>query len=234
MLLKLMRSKTVAPGVMSFWFEVTKKVDFKPGQFANVNLAVQGDVHNGLRSFSISSSPTEKGQLLFTTKISQSVFKQKLATLRKGDPVEITWPFGNFTLQENYDKKAIMVIGGIGITPIRSMVKFATDEKLPLEITVLYSNKTPEELVYFSELNQLQKKNPNLKVVHTITRPEESKKKWTGRTGRIDEAMLREFSQPDAIYYVCGPPAMVQTLKMMILSIGVKEGNIRSEEFTGY
>jgi len=234
MLLKLMRSETIAPGVMSFLFEVKEWVDFKPGQFAIMKLDALGDDRRGVRSFSISSSPTEKGHLLFTTKISQSAFKQKLASMKIGEEADIRWAYGGFVLQEDYSKSAIMVIGGIGITPIRSMIKFATDKKLPLKITLLYSNKTPDEIVYFSELEQLQKENPNLKVIHTITRPEESKQKWDGRVGRIDEAMLREFSKPGAIYYNCGPPAMVQACKAMILSVGVKEEDIRCEEFTGY
>ncbi len=234
MLLRLIESCQAAVGAMSFVFEVKKWVDFKPGQFANMKLDAPGDDRGGLRSFSISSSPTEKGHLLFTTKISQSAFKQKLASMRPGETADVTWPWGNFTLQEDYSRPAIMLVGGIGITPLRSMIRYATDRKLPLKITLLYSNKVPEEIVYYSELEELQRRNPSLKVIHTITRPEESKQKWSGRVGRIDENLVNEVRVPGAIYYTCGPPAMVQAMKALADSLGIAKDDLKSEEFTGY
>lgn len=234
MLLRLAESRQAAPGAMSFVFEVGKWVDFRPGQYADVRLDAPGDDRGGLRSFSISSSPTEKGHLLFTTKISQSAFKQKLASMKPGDTADVTWPWGTFTLQEDYSRPAVFLVGGIGITPLRSMMRYATDRKLPLKMVLLYSNRVPEEIVYYQELEALQKRNPNLKVVHTITRPEESKAKWSGRTGRIDEALVNEYRMPNAIYYTCGPPAMVQAMKALAESLGIPEGDLKSEEFTGY
>ena len=116
------------------------------------------------------------------------------------------------------------------------MVKFATDSKLDTKMTLLYSNGIPEEIIFREELEHLQKINPNLKVINTITRPDESKVPWQGRVGRIDERLVRE-SVPDvrdSIFYVCGPPSMVESLVSTLAVIGVATEQIKTEKFTGY
>lgn len=196
-----------------------KWISFLPGQYAAMTLDAPDDPRKAFRYFSISSSPTEKGRLLFTTKISQSPFKQKLASMKPGEKADIRWPYGDFVLHEDYSRPAVMLSGGIGITPLRSMARFATDRKLPLKITLLYSCRTSEEMVYAREMRELERGNPDFKFVPTITRPEESEIKWGGRVGRIDGKMLREFMLPGAVYYVCGPPAMVTTMTELVLSL---------------
>lgn len=208
---------------------------YKPGQYVNMTLEVENDPKGNTRQFSIASSPTEDF-LMFATKISDSPFKQKFSKLEKGDVVKVRGPFGQFILEEDPNKQHVMLSGGIGITPLRAMIKYATDKKLPLKIVLLYSNKTPEEIAFSEEFEKWEKQNENLKIVNTITRPEESKEKWEGKTGRIDDRMIREFV-PDfkkAEFYVVGPPGMVDAMVDILEEMKISEEQINVEHFTGY
>ena len=204
------------------------KFDYEPGQYMMMELDV--DESENTRSLSIASSPTEDF-LIFSTKISQSAFKQKFNSLKIGDRVKLKGPMGVFVLKE--DVKEIMLLGGgIGITPFRDMVKYSCDKKLSMNLTLLYSNRTPADIVYKDEWPVFEKENPNLKVVHTIT----DDASWEGRKGRINEAMIREFCNDinNTIFYICGPPGMVDGLSNLLKTMNVSQGNIKIEKFVGY
>ena len=236
MQLPLIEVKQESADVKSFKFDLNGiNFDFKPGQYIIMKLDVV-DERNGVRMFSLSSSPTETGFITISTKLTGSNFKKKLESLKVGEKVDIRGPFGRFLLQEDYSKAAVMLTGGIGITPFRNMIKFATDKKLNLKIVLLYSNKLPEEISFKKELDEWQKINPNLKVVYTITRPEESKMKWQGITGRIDAAMIKNNVKymENCIFYVCGPPVMVDAMVTTLKNMDVSDNNIKIERFTGY
>lgn len=163
-----------------------------------------------------------------------SPFKESLLSLL-GQHVEISGPFGRFILDEGKTQNAdtrVMVAGGIGITPFRSMIKYATDKKLGDKIILIYSNKTAEDIAFLGELTEIQKQNENLAIVHTLTRSDSS----DYRTGRIDEKLIREIIDNigGSIFYACGPPAFVDTVIVILKSMGVDAGNIRFERFTGY
>ena len=228
--LKVLETKWESLDVKSLKFGLDKnKFDYKPGQYIVLTLdGVKNDPRGNFRDFSIASSPTEKGFLMISTKISDSFFKQKLKSLDKNDKVKVKGPFGQFVLQNDMTKHAVMLSGGIGITPLRDMIKFATDDNLSVKITLFYSNRVPEEIVYREELDYLQKVNENLTIIHTITRPQESKQKWEGRVGRIDKKMINEYVSDlgNSIFYICGPPAMVDAMLTLLKSMKIKEENI--------
>ncbi|MBI4010044.1 MAG: FAD-dependent oxidoreductase [Candidatus Aenigmarchaeota archaeon] len=234
--LPLIEIKQESLDVKSFKFGLNgTSFNFKPGQYIIMKLDVI-DERNGVRMFSLSSSPTETGYIMISTKMTGSNFKKKLESMNIGDKVDIRGPFGRFLLQEDHSKTAVMLTGGIGITPFRDMIKFATDKKLNLKIILLYSNKMPEEISFGKEFDEWQRINPNLKVVYTVTRPEESKMKWEGVKGRIDAAMMKNNvkDMENSIFYVCGPPAMVDAMVTTLKNMGVSDNNIKIERFTGY
>ena len=227
--LQVIETKQETHDVKSIKLEVKDKIVYKPGQYFIMGLEI--DDPENTRSLSIASSPTEDF-LLFSTKISQSAFKQKFNSLKVGDIVKIKGPMGIFTLKEDA-KEVIFLGGGIGITPFRNMIKYADDKKLPIKLTLLYSNKTPEDIVYKEEWTVFEEENLNLKVVHTIT---ENAANWNGRTGRINEAMIKEFCDDinTAIFYICGPPAMVDGLSQLLKTMNVPSMNVKVEKFAGY
>lgn len=208
----------------------SNKFDYKPGQYMIMELNVNDQENGNTRPLSIASSPTENF-LLFSTKISDTPFKQKFNSLKAGDKVRIKGPMGIFVLKDDA-QEVVLLGGGIGITPFRDMVKYATDEELPIKLTLLYSNKTSSDIVYKNEWDVFEKQNPNLKVIHTIT----DDVAWQGRKGRINEAMIRKFCNDinNALFYICGPPGMVEGLSNLLKTINVPQQNIKVEKFAGY
>ncbi len=225
--LPVIETKQETPTVKSIKLEKSN-FDYKPGQYAMMELETGDD--EDIRSLSIASSPTENF-LLFSTKISNSSFKQKFNSLKVGDKIKIKGPMGIFVLNES-TRDIVFLGGGIGITPFRNMIKYATDKKLLIKMTLLYSNRTPEEICYKNEWDLWQEQNPNLKVINTIT----GDPTWNGRKGRIDEQMIKEFYDDlnSTSFYICGPPAMVDGLSQLLKSMNVPQSNIKIEKFAGY
>ena len=205
-------------------------IAYKAGQYMLYTLPVEDQKGNS-RPFSISSAPSEDF-LMLTTKLTGSPFKEKLSSLIEGESINAKGPFGRFLME--FADRHIMIAGGIGITPFRSMIKNALDIGMKTEMVLLYSNKIPEEIAYREELEAWDGRNKHLKVVHTITRPDESGEAWAGRVGRIDEKMIREFAKGDEIFYVCGPPALVTSMLETLKKMNIPESRIRSESFVGY
>ncbi len=219
-----------APDVRSFRFNKPEGLNCFAGQYMLVTLKGEG---KELREpFTISSSPTEREHLEMTKKLTGHPFSNALASLKEGDKVFIEAPFGDFTFKGEYDRVA-MLAGGIGITPLRCMIRYATDEKLDTKITLLYSNRFEDEIVFKNELEEMQKQNRNLKVVFTITRPGE---KWNGYRGRIDKEMIQK-EIPDymeRVFYICGPPKMVEAMVAILKEMNVPDKQIKQEYFPGY
>jgi len=165
-----------------------------------------------------------------------SAFKRSLAEVPLGTEIKAEGPHGSFTLHENPNRKAVFIAGGIGITPARSIVKYAAEEKLPHAITLVYSNRTPEAAPFLDDLRAWEKENPNFKLIATMTDMGNAKKPWDGPTRRVDAAFLRETlgEGGSAIFYVVGPPGMVQGVTAALKEFGVSRDDIRFEEFTGY
>lgn len=233
--LELCQVSDEAPGIRSFKFNLKeRKFDFKAGQHISMKLQVS-DPRGPRRSFSIASSPTETNYLMICTRISESPFKQKLSKLPLGTNVAIGGPSGSFVL-EGSSKHVVFLAGGIGITPFRSMVQFATDTKLDLRISLIRSSRITEEVLFNEELEHWRHLNPNLAVLDTISRPEESKQRWTGRIGRIDRQLIDEAigKLDNQRFYVCGPPTMVDSMVTMLSNMGVGPNLIKMEKFTGY
>lgn len=235
--LKLKIKKVVdeTSDVKSIYLDISNaNFQFTPGQFISLILDVE-DSKGNRRAFSIASSPTEK-ELIITSKITDTPYKKKFASLKQGGEVLIDGPYGQLELQNDYSQKAVMLAGGIGITTLRCFIKYVTDKKLPLNIVLLYSNKIPEDIAFKQDLEKLAKQNKNFTLVNTITRPEESKIKWKGRVGRIDENLIKEYVKDldKAFYYVIGPPAMVEAMLQILKNLKIKEDKIKIERFFGY
>ncbi len=144
-------------------------------------------------------------------------------------------------MDENEAGQHILLAGGIGITPFRSIIKYNIDRALKdIKLHLLYANSTPEEIAFRQELESWAKENENVKVDITISKPEESQQKWTGLTGRIDEVMIRKLIENwkveigNLTFWLCGPPPMVEATEKILGGMGISSGKVRSEKFTGY
>jgi len=165
-----------------------------------------------------------------------TAFKRTLKTLLLGSTVKIEGPFGNSTLHNNAAKTAVLLAGGIGITPFRSMVVRAAREKLPHRIFLFFSNRRPEDAPFLEELRAAEKDNPNYKLIATMTEMEKSKRPWHGETGLVNAGMLSKYLKDaqSPVYYIAGPPAMVKAMRDILSKQSVDDDDIRTEEFSGY
>lgn len=230
MKLSTIQVKKETPTIFSVYFKPETKINFRPGQYLLVELPVTDPKGND-RSFSIASSPTED-VIIISTRQTGSIFKKKFESLRKGEPIEAKGPYGSFTLDES--KPAIMLSGGIGITPLRCMIKYATDKKLATKITLFYANRNPEEIAFRNDLDNWLKENKNIKIVYTVN--EADNENWTGLRGFIDEKMIKSNSKitKNTLFYICGPPAMVDAMVNLLKTMKIDDSRIRIEHFTGY
>jgi ferredoxin-NADP reductase len=153
-----------------------------------------------------------------------------------GTKVSLDAPYGSFTLHNNSKIPAVFLTGGIGVTPVRSIVLQAVHDNLPHKIFLFYSNRRPEDTAFLDELVAAQEKNPNYTLIGTMTEMEKSSRKWNGETGYINRPMLEkhvgDLTLP--IYYVAGPASMVTAMRKTLNEAGVDDDNIRTEEFSGY
>lgn len=234
---RLVNRQEVAERTIALRFEKPPGWEFQAGQFLEMTLVApsETDAEGDTRAFSIASAPRE-ATLMVATRLRDSAFKRELAKMPLGTLVTIAGPSGDLTLDRNANRPAVFLAGGIGITPFRSMVFHAANEKILHHIFLFYSNRRPEDAPFLDELQALEKTNPNYKLIASMTKMEQSQRPWHGETGLIDEAMLSRYLKDlvSPIYYIAGPPAMVQGLHTMIRQAGIAAVAIRTEEFAGY
>jgi ferredoxin-NADP reductase len=159
-----------------------------------------------------------------------------LKTLPLGGEVKIEGPFGDLRLHNNATRPAVIVSGGIGITPFRSILLQAVHEKRPHRIVFFYANRRPEDAVFLEDMRALTRESATFTFVPTMTEMDRSHLAWDGERGRIDQQMLAKYLTgiTSTIYYVTGPPGMVKGLRTLLKATGVDSDDIRTEEFTGY
>jgi glycine betaine catabolism B len=234
--LPLLESRRESPSAMTFLFS-TQGTGFEYRSNQAIRLALPGvdDPWGPVRSFSLSSSPTEVGHISVTCKISDTPFKQALARLQPGETAEVIGPLGAFLLDP--ERPSVFLAGGIGITPFRGMFRYAADTGDRQERRLLYSARVPEEFVFRSELDEFARSCPQLQVQYTVTRSGGSKSDWTGRMGRITPEWIREVASPldHPKFYVAGLPEMVEEMvKLLVGRFGVSDDDIDYEVFRGF
>lgn len=204
--------------------------DFKPGQF--VMLVIynkQGKVWQQ-RPYSICSSPTNKDYLQLAVKI-YGEFSQKMGSLKKGDQVGITGPYGVFIFKAKEMKEVVFLAGGIAITPFISAIRYAANKNLKNKFTLFYSNKTKKDIAFYNELKILAKNNNNFKVIFLLTR--ETPDQWEGEKYRINEKILKNYCLPfkEKYFFICGPAEFIETINKYLLKIGVSQDYIKIEKW---
>jgi ferredoxin-NADP reductase len=216
--------------VRSFRFPRPPSFSYKPGQFMLVT--VRSGQERMRKPFSISSSPTEAEFIEFTKKLTDHPFSTALMNAKIGDWASIDGPYGNFTFEGEFEEVS-MLSGGVGITPLRSICKYCTDTSSRARITLLYGNRTEEDIVFQKELEEMQAQNKNLRVVFTV---DEAGPGWSGKTGIIDEAMIQDEvpNYLKNVFYVCGPPAMVVAILEVLGKMGISRRQVKVESFQGY
>ena len=208
--------------------------EFKAGQWFTITLATADgplDHH-----FSHADSPTESF-IELTTRLTGSEFKNTLDALPVGATVDIEGPYGRFLFGYDLPKLAFLT-GGIGVTPVRSMLRYLTDTagagRLEgQEVIIFYGSMTEDGIVYKSEFDEFETAIAGLRVVHVITNPTES---WKGYAGFITADIVRaELADPSVwTYYVVGPPPMITAMEKVMAQLEIPQDRTVVESFTGY
>ncbi|MBD3264593.1 MAG: xylene monooxygenase, partial [Candidatus Omnitrophica bacterium] len=168
----------------------------------------------------------------FTKKVSESRFSQNLLSLSQGEVINLQAPLGNCILKEEYEKISFL-IGGIGITPVISIIEYIFDNKLNIDTVLFYSNRTPQDIAFKDRLDEWSG-NENIKVYHTITDCKTEECDYI--RDRINESLLKDKVKdwPERIIFIFGPPSMVKAMERLCPGLGCKNKNIKTENFVGY
>jgi ferredoxin-NADP reductase len=227
----VIESRRITPSIHKIVLNKPNTFRFLPVQFTFLSLMTQEGMMD-TRPMSIATSPT-RPNLEYAVRLSDSFYKRAFASLKPGDSVTVQGPFGDFVLDEK--RPAVLIAGGIGITPLKGMAEYAADKKLQTPIRLLYSNRTRDEIAYGSELEELERHNPKFIVFHTLT-GENVSKDWQGLRGRINTEYLLKASdgleRPN--YYLCGTPGLVSACFDLLHRMGVSEEDVNYEVFRGY
>jgi glycine betaine catabolism B len=219
--------------VESFRFEIPKKIDFLPGQFLQVVFDEERRDNKDLNKYlSFSNSPT-KDYVEVTKRISNSGFSGRLLGLKAGDEVLLKLPLGDCVFKEEY-KNIGFLIGGIGITPVISIIEYIIDKKLDTDVYLFYSNRMETDIAFKKELDAWQSQNKNIKIFYTVSDCEP--KDNTCIYGFINKDLLQKkvCDISRRMWFIYGPPRMVEAMCKMSLDLECKQENIKTERFIGY
>ena len=226
----------VAKGTLLVIFDLLgRELEFEPGQYFFVTLPDVGhqDEKGLRRHITVVTSPNERGVLGLCTRLRDTAFKRSLVELPIGAEVEVEQPKGDFVLPTDTNTPYVFIAGGIGITVFRSMLRYIAEEGLPHRVTLVYSNRDRESAAFLDELSGLERDNPNLRLVLTMT----DDPGWEGERRRIDANLLRDHLDKDLdsfTYLIAGPPGMVEAMEKTLRDAAVPEAQIRPERFSGY
>lgn len=237
--LVLLLKEKIKTGVdtVDFLFNLSDKLDFAPGQYMEWTLPhVNPDMRGIRRYFTVASSPTES-TLRLGVKFypNGSSFKKNLLLIDDETQLLAGSLSGDFTLPKDPTVKCVFIVGGIGVTPFRSMIKYLLDRGQVREITVIYSNRTQDEIIYSDLFTQAQKVL-GIKTIYALTDEKSIPPNWTGKVGRVDDNMIKN-EVPDFLdrtFYISGPHVMVEAFDKTLKKMGVKRSHIKKDFFPGF
>ena len=208
--------------------------EFLSGQFIVLFFEIfdeaKGRIRRKSRAFSISSSPIHKDYIEVTVRKTGFVSSFMHEVLKVGDQVTVKSLSGDFNFQEGLADELVLLAGGTGIAPLMSMIRYIIDRRLAIPVTLIYSSRTPEDIIFREELEVISSRHPNLRCVNTITRPEGTA--WEGPTGRINRSLLGpDTLNRQALFYLCGPQAMIEAGVELLKEVGVDQSRIRLEKW---
>lgn len=214
--------------------EQERPLAFHPGQYAAISFEHRGK-KAPTRCFSIVSSPTDQDMLQFSTRI-RGHYTKALANLQKDDIVNVYGPFGGFVFDAARDKKAVLLAGGIGITPFVSILRYLSRLNADNEVTLLYSCQTQDDIPFGEELQAIQTQHPNLKMLFVIGKgPVDKLPPEQAATGFISAELLDKVtanSYDGTKFFICGPPGFMKAMQGTLAKKGVAGNMILTEAFT--
>ena len=221
----------ISPTVKSFTLALDgKPFAFLPGQWIDCFIDIDGATE--VAGYSMTTSPTEPGWFSIAIKrVGDNPVTDYLHDHAKvGDALVVEGGSGDFHYIGNDPHPLALIAGGIGITPIASIVRYIAQSDVQVPTTLVYSAATPSELLFRQEFETMASRIPNFRTHFTVTRPHSEQ--WNGNTGRITATTLRNAGiDANHLCYICGPPEMIQAMLIALKEIGVPEERLQYEQW---
>lgn len=227
--------KEICENTFSFTFNMNNSgYDFKAGQYAHFTIkdpALHSESGKS-RPLSIASSPHHVNSIMVAARKKNSEFIENLLSLSPGSEVFISEPEGNIGLHEDESIENVFITGGIGITPVRSIVEFATENNLRNKIFLFYSNISRDQAAFTDEFINWSEENDHFRFIPFFEKVENAEMNF--ESGRIDAERLKKHlgNFDNIIFNIIGPPEMVNSVKEILIKENVPEEFIRSEKFS--
>ncbi len=229
--LKLVEIKEEGYDTKTFRFGLGEaKLDFLPGQFIMTNKMIDGKLIR--RAYSISSSPFEKEYIDLTIKrVENGIFSNYMHNLAKtGEVISIDGPYGKFEYKDG-ENDVVLIGAGCGIAPLMSIARYILKKNLKINIILMHSCKTPNDILFKDEISDMYKNHKNFKYFVTITRPQGHD--WNGCMGRINKDILMgvitDLNNP--IFFVSGTAAFGHDVVNMLSEVGIGKEMIKEEVY---
>jgi ferredoxin-NADP reductase len=201
----------------------------RAGQHLDVRLTAE-DGYQARREYSIASAPGEPVAITVERLEDGEVSSYLTEDLRAGDELELRGPIGGYFVWGPEDGGPVLLVaGGSGVGPLRSMLRHRHRTGATVPVRLLYSVRTRADVIYAAELSR---PDDGAEVICTLTREQPSG--WPGRTGRVDAAMLSDVAWPAAmspLAFVCGPTSFVETVAASLVGLGYAPDRVKTERF---
>lgn len=230
LLLSRVQPQTADTKTLRFLLPQNERWSARPGQFLTFEWMINSK--RVVRSYSICSSPTQSAYIEITPKRvpngQVSTFLNRRAA--PGMMVTVRGPYGKFYFDEQQHKRIVLIAGGSGITPMMSMLRYIDDRCLPVEVVLIYCVRTEDDVLFETELMELQTRQTTFRYILVLSQPNRQWKGPSGHLGReLLEANLESFAA--ATVFLCGPQPFMDNVRNLLASIGIDPANIKQESF---
>ena len=228
--IKLLKTKLICENTYQLIFDKSGiDYDFSPGQYANFKLLYNADedIKGNVRPFSFAGSPSNN-ELMIAVRKNESVFIENLLRLELGSEVIISAPMGNNILDD--EKEKVFIAGGIGITPVRSILEYLSENNLNEKITLFYFNRDCSQTAFLDEFKKWDEEMDSFNFIPVIE--DEKDDNWKGETGLFNGIILKKYVENiyDKNFYLFGSNQMNESVKQLLKNAGVKGENIITEK----
>lgn len=222
--LNFVKKEKISKDVFAFYFSrKSTNLNFLAGQYIHMYLPVINEKGRGnSRMFTVASSPLEKDYIFIATKKGKSIFKKSLFKLIPKTPVKFYGPSGGLVLDELNKPSYVFLALGIGITPMRSIIKYVSQKNLKISATLIASFSKKEDFSFYNELLEISESNQNIKIIYTLNRI----------NGGLIKKYIKNINAHS--YFIVGSPSGVLELEDVVSRMGIPNDKIFLEDFEGY
>ncbi len=229
--LKILESLDLVPEVKTIRIERPTNFHFRPGQFILISIPIKEELKK--RAYSIASSPTEEDYLEISVKnVKTGLVSPIICSKKPGEFLEVKGPYGMFFLDESHMDNIVLIAGGTGITPMRSIVKYIVDRQLEhVRVSLFEGARCPKELLYREEFEKIHQTHHNIGIYFTVDNCRDEP--WPWHQGHITKEFIQECAHEiiGPIFYIAGPPRMIENLLHDLEEAGVPTGNIHTDRW---